>query len=276
MDTPEAVFRANLALIDRVTRRVCARARLFGADAEDFASTVRLALMENDYAVLRRYEGRSSLATFLAVVIDHLFYDERNKAYGKWHTSAEAERHGPAGVMLEQLVSRDRRPLPEAIPIIRAAHPELTPKDIEKLAHRLPERIGRPRLVQAEELEELPIATAERADDRVLASDAQRLSDRAAFVLRETMESMTSEDQAIVRFRFGREMSVADISRMMRLPQRPLYRRVEALLERMRTALVKAGIDRREIADLIGGNGKLDLGFGKSHHESPSTVEEPR
>ena len=36
----------------------------------------------------------------------------------------------------------------------------------------------------------------------------------------------------LIRFRFGSSMSIADISRILRLPQRPLYRRLEALLAR--------------------------------------------
>lgn len=276
MDNPDAVFRANLALIDRVIGRVCARARMYGPDAEDFASTVRLALMEDDYAVLRRYEGRSSLATFLAVVIDHMLHDERTRAYGKWHPSAEAERHGRAGVLLERLLNRDRRPLAEVIPLVRAQHPELSARDVEVLANRLPARFGRPKLVQAEELEQLPIAAAEAADDRAIDADNQRMSDRAGAVLRDVIERMPAEDRALVRLRFGSDMSIADISRMMRLPQRPLYRRLEALLARIRAELIAAGIDRREAAELIGGNVRLDAGLGgKSLDAGPSTVEEP-
>jgi hypothetical protein len=40
-----ALFRASLGLIERVTARVCRNAHLADADAEDFASTVRVALM---------------------------------------------------------------------------------------------------------------------------------------------------------------------------------------------------------------------------------------
>jgi hypothetical protein len=70
---PAKLFEANLTLIERVIGVVCRRSRIFGADAEDFASTTRLALIENDYAILRKYEGRSSLATFLGVVVQRLF-----------------------------------------------------------------------------------------------------------------------------------------------------------------------------------------------------------
>src|SRR4051812_11767699 len=47
------LLRAHLALIDTIIDRVCRRSRLVGADAEDFKSTVKVALIEDDYALLR-------------------------------------------------------------------------------------------------------------------------------------------------------------------------------------------------------------------------------
>ena len=55
--TGAQVFASELALIERVVHWVCARRSLRGADAEDFASTVKLRLIENDYEILARFEG---------------------------------------------------------------------------------------------------------------------------------------------------------------------------------------------------------------------------
>src|SRR3954470_19265621 len=55
-NSSEELFRANLALVERVIGGVCRRAGLRDAVAEDFSSTVKLALIENDYAILRGYE----------------------------------------------------------------------------------------------------------------------------------------------------------------------------------------------------------------------------
>jgi len=45
-------------------------------------------------ALLAKFEGRSSLRTFLTVVIQRLFLDHRISAWGKWRPSAEARRGG--------------------------------------------------------------------------------------------------------------------------------------------------------------------------------------
>src|SRR5438477_7896350 len=141
------LFSGSLPLIDRVARSVCARRGVSGGDAEDFASTARLALLENDYAVLRSYEGRSSLAGYLAVVFERLLMDQRVHALGKWHPSRAAEHMGPVAILLEKLIVRDRRTIEEALPIMRGLDPSLTRSDLESMLSRLPDRIPRPRAV---------------------------------------------------------------------------------------------------------------------------------
>src|SRR5947209_4855812 len=138
---PEELFRANLALVERVIACVCRRAGLRDADAEDFASTARLALIENDYAILRGYEGRAPLGAFLTVVVQRLLSREWMRLRGRWHPSAEAERNGPAAVLLEKLTVRDGRSLDEAVEIVRASHPALDRTAVRELANRLPQRV---------------------------------------------------------------------------------------------------------------------------------------
>src|SRR5215470_20195503 len=91
----EQLFLSELALIERVIAWVSARRCLWGADAEDFASTVKLRLIENDYEVLGRFEGRSSLKTYLTAVVTRMYLDYQVQRFGKWRPSAEARRLGP-------------------------------------------------------------------------------------------------------------------------------------------------------------------------------------
>ena len=117
---PEDVLSAHLPLIDSIVDRVCRRSRLVGADAEDFAASVKLSLIENDYALLRNAAQRSSLPAYLTVVIQRMAVDERIRAFGRWQTSAAARRLGAAGILAETLLLRDRRTVDEALPLVRA------------------------------------------------------------------------------------------------------------------------------------------------------------
>jgi DNA-directed RNA polymerase specialized sigma24 family protein len=83
-------------------------------------------LIENDYAILRQFEGRSSLSTFLVVVIQRLLIGERTRRTGRWHPSRETESLGAAGIALERIVRRERRTIDEALPILQPIDPDGT------------------------------------------------------------------------------------------------------------------------------------------------------
>lgn len=249
MNPGEELFRSNLALIERVIRRVCARGRLYGAEAEDFASEMRLALMANDYAILRSWEKRSSLATFLTIAIQRLFINSRVRESGKWHPSSEALRMGAAAVELEKIVRREGRSLEEALPIVQAIDASLTRDMVTAMAGRLPERAPRAR---ASDIDPDMLAGGESAEARVVEAEAVRVSDLASDVVRRTIASMPLQDRVILRCRFGKGMTVADVARMMQIEQRPLYRRIEASLRTLRQALTEAGADADTITELIG------------------------
>lgn len=258
----EELFGANLELIDRVVAGVCRRSGLRDADAEDFASMVRLALMENDYAILRTYEGRASLETFLTIVIQRLLSRERGRMWGRWNPSAEAGRLGPAAVLLEKLLTRDERSLEQAIPIVLAADPSLDRARVRELASRLPPRAPRPRLVALPEDGEDHFEAHEPADARAHEAEARRISQHAARIVRETLAQLPLQDRMLVRFRFGAELSIADASRLLGVPQRPLYRRIEVLLRQLREALERQGVNAQLVADVISAAASEGIDFG--------------
>jgi len=254
------LFAANLPLIERIITIVCRRAGVFDADQEDFASQVKLWLIEDDYAVMRKYEGRSSLESYLTVVIQRMLADARTSARGRFRASTEAQRLGSWAVLLEKLVIRDGRSIEEALPHLRAVDPSSTPEQIAETLRRLPERTIRPRDIELDGVDEV-VAGGEPADARAVAADVRRLAQRAEQTMRQELAMLPPADRALIRFHFGEEMTVAEIARVMQLPQRPLYRRLESLLQQLRAALASAGIDRRTAADLVDSE-KEEMDFG--------------
>lgn len=248
---PRELFEANLPLIDRISRRVAARGGLSRDDAEDFASDFRIALMENDWAVMRQWEGRAALGTFLSIVAQRVFADARRRVLGKWRPSAEAQRLGDAAVMLERLVRRSGQTLAAALPVVRGVDPLMTDEDARKILERLPERPPRPRLVALDTELEIP-SIRDRAEAGAESREVKRLAERTSAVLRGAIAAMPPEDRTVVRFRFGSSLTIASIARMLRVPQRPLYRRIEAIIARLREALREAGIDAEAIEQVIG------------------------
>jgi len=276
--TTRSLFEVNLDVINRAIAQVCRQVRLHGADAEDFASAARLALLEDDCAILRKYEGRSSLASYVAIVVRRLFIGQK-RAISRWHPSAEATRRGDAAMTLDRLLHYEGRSLAEALAITKAKHPDAEVRDLELAAEILPHRLPRPRLVPVIEGDEDRLAGAMAADDRVMTADLDKRSAQTSRTVQAAMETMSAEDRVILRLRFEKDNAIADIARALGIAQRPLYRRLDALLGKLKSALVHAGIDGVDAAEIIsGGSDHLDFGMahGKTGDAQPSDQSENR
>jgi len=262
------LFRSNLALIDRVIARVCRQAGVHDADADDFSSAVKVALIEDDYSILRSWQRRSSLATYLTVVIQRLLSDERMRARGRWEPSAAARRGGRAAVLLETIVRRDGQSIEQALPLVQAIDPSISRSDAESILAGVPERVPRPRPLPLDVADLDNVSAHDEADAPLMEKETVRLSIETSRIVRGAIASLPPEDRTIVRCHFGTGMSIADIARMLRLPQRPLYRRIESITAHLRRALVASGIDMQTAESLIGSSVQaLDFGLANGKTE---------
>jgi RNA polymerase sigma factor (sigma-70 family) len=262
---PERLLIEHLPEVERTIAFICRRHHLRDADAEDFGSFTKVKLIENDYAILRKFEGRSELRTFLSVVIHRFLLDYRNHLLGKWRPSAEAKRLGATAISLETLLHRDRRPLEEAVRAIRSSGEESSEAELEQLAARLPRRPARPRDVAIDELTNEP-AGEDDTELGMLDADRERLAHRVAEVVRETIDRLPREDRAILRMHFIGGMTVARIARALGIEQKPLYPRLLRHFTTIRRALEAAGITPAQIEDLIG---RTNIDFGLDDEEPP-------
>ena len=112
---------SDLVLLGEVIRGVIRRGRLSPADAEDFSQGVHLKFLETGYEAFARFDGRSTLRTYLTTVVWRLLLDWRNAAYGKWRPSAAARRLGVEAVRLDRLINRDGLTVEEAIQVASRA-----------------------------------------------------------------------------------------------------------------------------------------------------------
>jgi hypothetical protein len=89
---------------------------------------------------------------------------------------------------------------------------------------------------------------AQRADERSAADEnvtrdgLRELAARAHGALDRALTALDTEDRLLIRLCFWERMSVADIARSLAVPQKPLYRRIESLLNRLRTTLEQDGV----------------------------------
>lgn len=235
-----ALYLEQLPLINRIAESLCRRNGIRGADSEDFAAEVRLKLLQDDYAVLRTFRGSSSVQTFLTVVITNQFRDYRIKLWGKWRPSAEAKRLGNVAVLLEAAVYRDGRSFEEACTALEQSGQLVVGRDelrqiLNKLPHRTPRRLeGEASLAG--------LASSEATDGDLLDRERRAELNTAEDAVRRALTGLDAEDELIIRMRFFEGMSVADISRGLGLPQKPLYARIQRVLAALSASLGAEGI----------------------------------
>ena len=248
----EALFLANLAAVEKILGGLARRHALSRDAAEEFGAWARLRLIENDYAILAKFRGESSLNTYLTVVLAMLFREHRVVQWGRWRPSSAARRRGPFAVHLETLVQRDRLPIEQAGQQLRTAGlTTLTDRELADLAGQFPRRLPL-RPVEVGDAPTEPVAPSS-ADEVVVNMEADAESEAAQVALRQALETLPTEDRLIVRMHYLEDMSVADISRGLALPQKPLYRRLERALVVLREKLERAGVSGDHVRSLATG-----------------------
>jgi RNA polymerase sigma factor (sigma-70 family) len=235
--TPNAPSPEQLALIAQTIRDVARARRLSRDDAEDFGQSVHLRFLERGYDILDRFEGRSSLRTYLTVVVNRMLLDWRNSMYGKWRPSRSAEAMGEHAVNLERLMSRDGYSFDEAAEVLRMTKDAPSAAALRRFAERLPARPKR-RRVSDEALREMegpafqdPIETRDR--DRA----AQHLYAALAVALRQ----LTSEERWLIQARYVQDRTVRAAARALHTDPKALYRRYGRVLRTLRDALEATG-----------------------------------
>lgn len=248
----EALFLENLGFIERVTGALCRRHGIEGDEAEDVVAWVRLLVMEDDYAVLRKFRGESTVTTYLTMVLSLSFREHRIRERGRWRPSAAAQRLGHTAVRLETLVHRDGYRLEDAANVMRSAGTtDLSDRELATLLAALPRRAPlRPVQVDAQALE---VAHAPGADDPAEAAEADAERTAAEEALDRALGGLPASDRVVVHLRYWEGLSVADVARGLGVPQKPLYRTLERALRRMRTELESAGVSRTLVRALLGG-----------------------
>jgi len=247
--TPEEFYLRNLELIDEISKHAAQRRHFSREEREDFVSTVRVKLLDENYRIIRQFQGKCTFRTYLTTVISHLMLDYQNHHWGKWRPSAEALRLGHAAVRLDVLLHREELTLDVACQILRTNEGiELSQKELIELAARLPPH-NPPRRMQSEDEIADRTAEGEAPDERVLGLEAAKRKQQILEILRQALALLPEQDRLIVKMRG--EFPVVQIAKILKLEQKPLYRRIEKILRTLRAELERHGICAEEIAEIL-------------------------
>jgi len=246
--TPEQLYLGHLKPIDEISKHAAQRRHFSREETEDFVSTVRLKLLEDDYRIVRQFQGKSTFRTYLTIVINRQMLDYQNHHWGKWRPSAEALRLGHVAVRLDVLLNRERLSLDQACEILRTNEGiELSHKELSELAARLPPHPSR----QIEGDEELADreADGEAPDERVLGLEVAKRKQWILEILRQVLALLSDEERLIIKM--SSEFKVVQIAEILKLPQKPLYRQIEKIRKTLKGGLEKHGISGEEVSEIL-------------------------
>jgi RNA polymerase sigma factor for flagellar operon FliA len=263
---PEEIFLEHLRTIERIAAFVCRRNHLSPDESAEFAQEVKLRLIDDDYAVIRKFEGRSQFPTYLTTVIQRLFHQWRVEQWGKWRPSAEAKRLGDKAITIERLLTRDNFTYHEVVQILTTSDSGYTEAEIDAIYLRLPLRHPRPVLVSGEVSPDAVAADA-NADDRIETEEREQTARSASSCIDRFLDTMEAEDRLILQMRFWEARKVPDIAERLHLEQKKVYKRLDKLFASLRRALEEAGIRRNDVDSLLV-KGDQDLRFGPSRPAS--------
>jgi RNA polymerase sigma factor (sigma-70 family) len=239
MKTDSLMFTADdLALLDSVIAALTRSRRMRAEDAEDFRQTVYVRLAQRGGGPFSHFEGRSSLRTYVNVVVYRMLLDWQNHQYGKWRPSVAATRRGSVAVMLERLTSRDRLSIEQAIEQMRTQDPRLAPRELRALADTQPMRPRR-QLVQGDE-----VLMAQRVDfeDPLEQAQKQHMIFLRRAMLARALVALGRDERLLIWLRYRRRLTVREVAGRIDAHPKSLYRRFDRILLTIRRQLIAEGV----------------------------------
>jgi hypothetical protein len=160
-----------------------------------------------------------------------------------------AARLGPVAMRMERLLVRDGFSFDEVRKILRGEGVKMTVLELADLRAKLPPRSLR-RFVGEERLE-AEVSRELRSDEQLEGKEHAQTKQRAFAILRQVFNTLTAEEQVLVRMRT--EFKISEIARLRGMEQKPLYKQLEKIYEKLRKGLERHGIRRADIQDLLRG-----------------------
>jgi len=221
--------------VERAVSLVARRHRLDRDETDELESAVNLKLVERGYLVLRKFEGRSQLATYLVTVVTRVCLDLRAARWGKWRASVPARRLGATAIRLERLLQRDGLPFDQACEVLRTncRVPE-TVGELARMRDELPVR-HRVRFCGADALALIP---AHAPDDQ--RADGMPAREALEARLARAVAALAEDERRLIQLRFDRGWTVARIAGELGLPPKAAYRTFDRIFRQLRRALVTA------------------------------------
>lgn len=249
--------------VEKLCKLLILRCLIFGWNLKgregELYSLVMLKVVQNDYAVLRDFQGRSRWGTFLTVMIQRVLLDHRVQEWGRWRPCVQARRLGSTAVQLDQRINRDGLEPAEAIRELCVRGVAESTVELERLVDQIPRRPRRCFLPGDTYLNRL--IGQEKADGRIEAAERHRTAVSLNRALIVALRDLPENERNLLGLRFGSGWTVRRIAASQNVEERSFYRYFDRILRRLRNRLEGLGLGWKEIAVALDDQ-DIDLEFG--------------
>jgi RNA polymerase sigma factor (sigma-70 family) len=224
-------------------------------DPEGFFNDVLAHLTADDYKALREFKNRSTITTYLTIVISRLFIDIQRKHTGRSRTKDRARALGPIGEELYELIWEKGFPLDEAYEYLKQNdHITETLEEIEAMVDKI---TGRPRahkgLAEGSEQPDIKSAfvSAEDPEKELIKKERKKLANE---VLNEIRLESSTEERFIIERKFPlsedeEPKDLSEIARILGITTKAVDSRLRRILAKLKEKMLSRGLSFDDFID---------------------------
>ena len=240
-------------------------------EALELSNQVLDTLKRDNYKVLREFKGNARLTTYITAIISHRAVDLIRKKLGRDREKERAKELGDFGLLVYQRVIKDGYPLSNVFDELRTDNRfSGSMEELEALVQKIKGKGKNPGISFSNGLEstangsvvkkgtfigvnkdELVIPDG-RNDPQEIVMENQRKR-KMDEVIKNIISQLNGEEQMLLRMRFPfgeneAPQSVAQISTVLGITQKGVYKRMTRLLKKCKDKLDREGV---KISDLL-------------------------
>ena len=250
---PVSFLTGSYQKVEAIIRAVCFRNRLQADETEEFASEVKLRLVENDYRILRVFTGKSSIETYLTTVVANMVRDLIRERNGRWRPSEEARRLGEVAERIEELIYRFHYPFHEAYQILTTNFGfSVSDKDVRDIYFKLKVKESRPVAILYEEDIHDSRGTPEK---QMIATEQYLLENKVTAIIDKMRGELSATDLLMLRMAFDDNLKLTVVAEQLRLTRTEVDHRIREILTIFKRGILQQGINYNEVQELIGDMG---------------------
>ncbi|MGK5092477.1 sigma-70 family RNA polymerase sigma factor [Deltaproteobacteria bacterium TL4] len=236
--------------IEKVIKNIASRHHMNQEEVEEFTSEVHVKLVENDYAIIRSFNGKSAFKTYLFTIFGRFFVDFLRSRKGRWRPSRESLKIGPVAVKLEELVYKERHSYEEAYRILIINYQfQINIADFQKLVSTL----KRTPPIRGEEQASVAVSVDDADPEFVFThSQFQSKMEKLYHLMGIMVQDIEKEEERfILKMRFESGYSITQIALLLGKNRSHINFLLNALLKRFRTEILSSGITLEDAKEVL-------------------------